>query len=197
MSQYEDGRKWSDQYNPDIKLCLLPYLGDVDEATPEEDMQRNTDMMATVGGRLVRVSCRVRDHKYLKKYGEEFTIRDQCDYSEFVKIQDGWGDFLFYGFAAPPEDGLWVARWSLICLEKFRAYVAQHIQRNAGQLPGRQMWNRTPDENQFRVFKLCDMPEGSVVDQSGVALDSCTRPAWPGGCFSSGLHKQPQPVRTR
>ena len=61
---------------------------------PKEDAERNTDLIVLKLD-AVRIACRVRNHEYITRYGDEFTIRAERPSgvkTELAKIIDGWGD---------------------------------------------------------------------------------------------------------
>lgn len=166
LSVYQADAAFSRRFAPQIKRILGEHL--IIEAPPEEDAHHNTDLMVL---RLdaVRIACRVRRHRYLRLFGDEITIR--CDRpsgtkTEFEKIvRDGWGDFLFYGFASQCETG--ICRWVLGDLQVFRAYVQQQI-RVTGRLPGKRRVNT--DGTEFLAYPIRTLPDGFVVAYSpGVA----------------------------
>ena len=67
------------------------------------------------------IACRVRSDEYLARYPWDITIRSKLDSgvkTEFNKIVEGWGDWLFYGHAA--RDASTVEYWMLIDLAVWR-----------------------------------------------------------------------------
>ena len=69
---WQDDKRWSDRFLPEIKQILGLYL--IDEPPIEEDMQRNTDL-TVLRLNAVRVACRIRKYEYFLNYGDEITIR--------------------------------------------------------------------------------------------------------------------------
>jgi hypothetical protein len=125
VSSWKDDKRWSDRFLPEIKRILGEHL--IAEPPIEEDAERNTDLIVL---RLdaVRVACRVRRHNYLQHYGHQFTIRSarpQGNKTELTKIIEGWGDYMFYGFADPDEESL--CCWFLGDLKAFRLYFNQQL----------------------------------------------------------------------
>jgi hypothetical protein len=67
-----EDKRWSDRFLPEIMGILGKHL--ISEPPVEEDAERNTDLMV-LRLEAIRIGCRIRKHKYLDKYGDEFTIR--------------------------------------------------------------------------------------------------------------------------
>ena len=159
MTDWQQNKQWSDRFLPEIKRILGEHL--IAEPPVEEDMEHNSDLM-TLRLDTVRVSCRVRKFEYLAPFGDEFTIR--AGYAngaktELTKIIEGWGDYLFYGFADEHEERL--AQWILGDLRCFRIYHSRHLVQNGGALPGR-LHQNTDNVTSFRVFKYNEIP-GFIV----------------------------------
>jgi len=117
---YESDRGWSDRFIPQIKPILGMYL--IGEATESQDALENTDLIVLTLDR-VRIGCRVRRHGYYEEYKNEFTIRanrPSGNKSELGKIVEGWGDYLFYGFA--DDEGSRLLAWRLLDLSVFRLW---------------------------------------------------------------------------
>ena len=128
MADWKDDKRWSDRFLPEIKRILGEHL--IAEPPIEEDAERNTDLVVL---RLdaVRIACRVRKHKYLESYGDEFTIRagrPSGQKTELTKIIEGWGDYFFYGFSDDQERCL--AKWILGDLKAFRVYFNRMLFQN-------------------------------------------------------------------
>ena len=125
MNDWKTDKNWSDRFIPEIKSIIGSHL--ICEPPIEEDQQRNTDLMVLKMD-SVRIGCRIRKHKYLATYGNEFTIRmsrPSGAKTELAKIIEGWGDYLFYGFADTEEASL--ALWRLIDLKAFRLWFMRML----------------------------------------------------------------------
>ena len=160
---WEADKRAADRYMPAVKRILGEYL--ITEAAQEEDRERNTDLIVlTLAG--VRVAVRIRTHDYLRRYPGEFTIREarpNGNQTELAKVVSGWGDFMFYGFAAEQGDGL--AQWVLLDLKVFRLWWSQRLAKGAaGWLPGIRCKNKD-DSSDFRAFRLADLPPALVLAQ--------------------------------
>ncbi|MDR1574143.1 MAG: hypothetical protein LBS24_07525, partial [Clostridiales Family XIII bacterium] len=134
MTDWREDKRWSDKFLPQIKRILGECL--ITEPPIEEDIERNTDLIVL---RLdsVRIACRVRKHKYLARYGNEFTVRagrPSGAKTELTKIIEGFGDYFFYGFADENETEL--AKWLIGDLRAFRIYFQRETVRMKGILPG-------------------------------------------------------------
>lgn len=100
------------------------------------------------------VACRVRRNEYLERYKNEFTIRSKLESgteTELSKIVNGFGDYMFYGFASKVHGKL--AEWYLINLDSFRAAM---IRRNSlNIIKGKKSNN---DGTYFCWFKIDSFP---------------------------------------
>ena len=101
-SDVHAGMKWTARFNDDIKRIIAPLI--IVDATPEEDMERNTDMMVLSAGNI-RIMCRVRKWPQRDRFVRDFTIRSYSNglKTEIHKVLEGWGDYLFYGLADKTE----------------------------------------------------------------------------------------------
>ena len=118
---WQEDKRWSDGLLPQVKRILGEYL--IGEAAYEEDRDHNTDLIVLCI-EPVRIACRIRRHGYLRRYPDQFTVRSgrpSGAKSELAKIMDGWGDYMFYGFADPEETRL--VSWVLLDLLEFRRWV--------------------------------------------------------------------------
>ena len=114
----------------------------------------------------VRIACRLRRNEYMKGFGDEFTIRfsrPSGAKSEFAKIVEGWGDYLFYGFAgeSPPN----IARWFIGDLKAFRLAVVRYMYANKGEMPGKVVSNRD-ESSDFLSVHLSKLPPDFFVSAS-------------------------------
>jgi len=75
------------------------------DAPSIEDKRRATDLIVRAGS--WRVAVRVRRYNCLR-WQDEFTIRtySRGHRTEVHKLLDGWGDYMFYGFANKHATGL-------------------------------------------------------------------------------------------
>lgn len=162
---YDDDMDWQRQFIPEIKQVCANYL--IGEAPEEEDQQRNTDLVVL---KLdpVRVACRTRRSvgkngvNYLERYPDEFTIRagrPSGVQTELQKVLSGWGDYIFYGFAAADESCL--AAWFLGDLKVFRLWHHQHLL-DHGRAPGASQ-NNPDGSSSFQAYKLTDLPTSFIV----------------------------------
>lgn len=166
--KYSTDRKWSDQFIPDIRRIVGPYL--LIEAPLEVDQQQAADLI-TLKARDLTIACRVRRRysptglDYLNAYGNEFTIRCKRDSgakTELEKIEDGWGDWMFYAIANSNEYKDGIARWSLIDLSSWRAHMIRNSDRiRRGEAPN-------DDGTYFAWFDIWSFPESPplLIDSS-------------------------------
>lgn len=97
----------------------------------------------------------------LGQYPDEFTIRASRPSgakTELPKILEGWGDYIFYGFAT--EDVTELAAWTLGSLNVFRLW--HHRELWAGRRPGVGKANGD-GSSEFRAYSLADLPAEFVV----------------------------------
>lgn len=161
---FEHDFAWQKKFAPQIKRILANHL--IAEAPAEEDNNRATDFMVL---RLdtIRVACRVRRHKDLERcpdYQNQFTIRSwrkSGNKTELAKVISGWGDYLFYGFAAADDSDF--HSWLLGDLRWFRFWRDQCL------LKKQQPWLCEPwnvdRKSRFQVYRIDDLPQEFVVDR--------------------------------
>lgn len=160
MNGWENDKKWSDQFLPEIKAILGVHL--IGEPPLEEDQERNTDLIVLKMD-AVRIGCRIRRSKYLKLYSDEFTIRagrPSGTKTELTKIIEGWGDYFFYAFA---EESTGLAKWLLCDLKVFRLWYNRQLFQ--GDKPGMGKNNNDGSSN-FLAFKIKHLPNNFVVASS-------------------------------
>ena len=160
MDEWRPDKEWSDAFLPEIKHVLGVHL--IGEAPVEDDQQRNTDLIVLKMD-AVRIGCRVRRPKYLDRYADEFTIRagrPSGAKTELTKIVEGWGDYLFYGIAAPDEADL--ACWLLGDLKAFRLWFNRRLAE--GHRPWQCQQNHDGSSD-FLAFKIADLGPDFIVAQ--------------------------------
>ncbi len=148
MNQWTDDKAWSDRFIPEIKQHLSAVL--IKEAPAIEDAERNTDLIVLKLD-SVRVACRIRRHEYLQRYSNEFTIRTgrpSGTKTELAKVFEGWGDYMFYGFANAEQTAL--AAWFIGDLKAFRIWVFRELYKGSG-MPGVEKHN-ADGSSSFFVF---------------------------------------------
>ena len=162
MKRWEEDKKWSDKFLPEIKRHLGEYLiGEPKHI--EEDMNNNTDLIV-LELRAIRIACRVRRDQYREKYGSQFTIRTERQTSnktELTKIIEGWGDYMFYGFGGERN----LTQWFIGDLNAFRLWFNGEIVRRKGGLPGTLHGN--PDgSSDFRAFDKNSIPNFIIAEKA-------------------------------
>lgn len=129
--EFDANFAWQKKYEPCVRYTVGPLL--LKPAPMELDLKEATDMMVFVA-RDMRIACRIRRAKYLKPYGWQFTIRSRMPSghkTELQKLTEGWGDWMFYGFAADDNVPM-LARWFVIDLHHWRAHMIRNTQRKNG-----------------------------------------------------------------
>ena len=167
MSDWQEDKRWSDRFLPEIKRILGEHL--IGEAPVEEDQERNTDLIV-LHMEPLRIGCRVRRNEYLARYGDEFTIRanrPSGQKTELTKIIEGWGDFLLYGIADAANQ--YLAKWTLIELKAFRLWFARHMASHGGEMPGKQLANGD-GSSMFRAFRMADVPANLIYCQNTASV---------------------------
>lgn len=122
MADYSRDRAWSDQYIPHMKQIIGPHL--LVESSFDVDTKRASDLVLMQAASLM-IACRVRRPGYADRYPNQFTLRyarDSGVETEYSKVVNGWGDWMFYGHADKDEAGK-INRWMLINLRHFRAQL--------------------------------------------------------------------------
>lgn len=160
MTAWQTDKARSDIYLPTIKAIVGQII--IGEPPIEEDQERNTDLIV-LRMAAVRIACRVRTHEYLGKYAGDFTIRASRPSgfkTELTKIIEGWGDYIFYGFAEQNGPGL--AKWGIGDLKVFRLWFSRYIASHQGSVPGRLIPNHD-NSSDFRVFQWGDLPHDFII----------------------------------
>jgi hypothetical protein len=162
MNDWENDKRWSDRFIPEIKRHLGQVL--ITESPAEEDAKHNTDLIVLTL-KPWRVACRVREFAYLGQYGNEFTIRasrPNGTKTELTKIIEGWGDYFFYGFSNLEETAL--SQWFIGDLNAFRIWHSRELFRLKGEMPGTLHKNRDYS-SEFRVYRKSAITEFIVAEQ--------------------------------
>lgn len=162
---YLQNRQWSDHYIPEIKSIVGSHL--LVDSPLEVDRQQATDLIV-INAKNLAIACRVRRPGYTDKYPYEFTIRSRTASgatTELQKITNGWGDWMFYGHAAP-EPGIKINHWFLINLTSWRAHM---IRRNCTAIKCGEKSNL--DGTSFAWFDLSSFPpEPPIIVAASIAL---------------------------
>jgi len=133
MTGWEGDKRWSDQFLRQIKghigqalICAAPEV---------DDQEKNTDLIVFKLD-AIRIACRVRRHQY-QSYAGEFTLRagrPSGNKTELIKVIEGWGNYIFYGYANQEETE--VEKWFIGDLSRFRHWHTRELIRGKGRLPG-------------------------------------------------------------
>lgn len=149
---------WQRKLIPEVKRVLANYL--IAEAPFEEDARHNTDLIVLKLD-TIRVACRLRRYEYAARYGDQFTIREGRPSgvkTELSKVLEGWGDYIFYGFASKDMSSL--AGWLLGDLSVFRLWHHQMLW--SGRRPGDRRAN--PDgSSSFVAYRVSNLPPTFVL----------------------------------
>lgn len=157
---WQADKRWSDRFLPEIKAIIGYHL--IVEPPTTEDAEHNTDLIV-LGFDSVRVACRIRKNEYMRRYGDEFTIRagrPSGMKTELTKIVEGWGDYIFYGFCDENEERL--ASWFIGDLKRFRLHYMRQLARGN---TGWKSKENHDNSSSFVAFKR-DCIDGFVIASS-------------------------------
>lgn len=166
IRSYKEDRLWSDAHMPFVKKIIGPFL--LQESTLEEDRRFAKDLgMPVLRGRDVSIGVRIRRETFHEKYADEFTVRSWRPKTgrktELHKIvTEGWGHFLFYGFAKSER----IYPWKVIDLVKLRASLARPPYWPGfveGRIAGEKL---NPDGTKFVWFKHDLLPINPIIASS-------------------------------
>jgi hypothetical protein len=157
---------WQRRYIPAWKRVLGEVL--FAEASFEEDTQHNTDLLV-LRLEAVRVAIRTRTFRELQGFHDredQFTIRaarPRGTDTEFVKIMEGFGDVLGYGFASEAYDGT-LCSWVVGNLKVFRQWFYRQLYQGPKptELPGRLQSNHDGSSD-FVGYYIDALPAGFVL----------------------------------
>ena len=155
-NDWQTDKEITDKYLPQIKQIIGETF--LDAGGGKEEQQENTDLILRMD--TLRVACRVRDYKYLERYGGEFTIRSKRQGgidTELKKCVNGsYGNAIFYAFA--DENRQHLIHWTIGDLKVFRDwFIRELIKLNKGEIPGQEFSN-ADGSSKFRVYKWGQIP---------------------------------------
>jgi len=164
LNDFQFGQRFTQHVIEIISDALRVPTDCIRVASDEDDMRRNTDIFAFVDlprGKVMRVAVRVRHHRYIRRYADEFTIRlarPSLAPTEMQKMLARWGDIIVYGFeSAPDSDRLWP--WFVGNTEILREYIGAH-----GYFDRR---DNADGSSQLAGFRLDDMPLAFLITSGG------------------------------
>jgi len=165
MKSFNRDFAWQAKMLPQVKAILgMTFICD---APFEEDVKRNTDLMVLTMEPL-RFACRLRNHGYYERYRFDITIRNSRPsgaQTELEKLLNGYGDYMFYGFAN--DDRTKLVSYTIGDLKVFREWYKDKLK--SGVQPGQKKCN--PDgSSDFLAFNLIkELPAEFIVcnEQSG------------------------------
>jgi len=159
MKSWESDKKWSDKFLTEMKAIIgINFIGEI----KAEDQKRNTDLIVLKMG-AIRFACRIRryDQNY-HRYKDEFTIRATRPSgikTEFHKIMEGWGDYIFYAFSNEKETGL--KSWFIGDLKVFRRWHEQNKSSNQWIVK----FNRDKSSS-FNIYNINNLPPEFIIAKS-------------------------------
>lgn len=182
MTNYATQRAWSDRYIPEIKRIIGPLL--LVEAPEKKDQREATDLIVFTA-RNLDIACRVRSAKYYCEYPHDFTIRKASiggGKTEWDKIREGFGDWLFYAFAADDSDpSKGFAAWYVINLDVLRAemisFSVWSLSRQAGIMPFVSQDRSNGDKSGLRSYDLRTFLRRDIVIASSTEIPWIERQA--------------------
>lgn len=151
---YAHDRAWSDQFIPTIKSIVGPLL--LVESPREIDIKQAADLVI-LSARDMTIAARVRRVGFADRYPYQFTLRSARTNglsTELRKIQEGWGDWLFYGHAghSPPD----IERWMVVDLHALRFHFINRDRSWWRSAQGERQ--NTDNETAFRWFDIRFFP---------------------------------------
>jgi hypothetical protein len=174
---YAGDRAWAERFMPEVRAIVGPRLLVPSEL--EQDRAEATDLIV-LRARDMRIGVRMRRTAYLNQYPFDFTIRRQRDNgarTEMDKIIDGWGDWLFYGVAAPDDT---IGRWWLVDLNSWRSQMI----RSQGRA-GKPVTKKNGDgRTRFTAFNLECFKPGILIAGSHEVMHQ----GWPKGVTTHAPH---------
>jgi hypothetical protein len=123
---WQSDKAWSDKFIPMICKIVGPHL--LVPAPFQRDANEASDLIVLIA-RDLTLACRVRRHGF-SRYFNQFTIRSgraSGTKTEFDKIAEGWGDWMFYGHANEVENGF--DCWNLLDLRAWRCHLIRKATR--------------------------------------------------------------------
>lgn len=125
MSSYQKQRAWAEQFMPQVKRIVGPLL--LEPANFELDTSEATDLIV-MRARDMRIGVRVRQ-KWVGEHEQfkwQFTMRSKNGKgkTELQKVTEGFGDWLFYGFAN--EDTGEIFLWYVVDLDAWRTQMIRN-----------------------------------------------------------------------
>ena len=160
-SGWRQSKAWSDRFLPELRaMCGLLFIAE--PADVAEDQRHATDLIV-LNVDKIRIGARVRQHRYLAPYPNDFTIRRNRPSgkdSELGKILAGWGDYLFYAFAC--EHDCVLTSWRVVDLKVFRQwFFTEQFRLPERSLPGKHYKN-ADGSSTFQVFNVKKLPSEMI-----------------------------------
>jgi len=121
---FRENFEWQFRFLEPISKILGPRL--LQPAAIEIDMKEATDMLLLLA-RDMKIACRVRRPGFMH-FRWQFTIRSSLPSgakTELQKIDEGFGDWMFYGHAAQSDEPI-LTHWHIIDLHAFRAHLIRN-----------------------------------------------------------------------
>jgi hypothetical protein len=149
---YSDDREWSDRFIPAIRQIVGPHL--LLPAPMELDRKEATDLIVFTA-RDMRIAARVRRPVWRQHHEREFTMRSRVKSgadTELHKIIEGWGDWMFYGFAKTEEPPS-IFPWFIVDLNAFRRHYSERSENGL-----RFESKSTQDSKEFLAFDIDSFP---------------------------------------
>lgn len=160
---YADDRAWSDAYLPTVRAIVGPHL--LVPAPIERDIKEASDLIV-LRARDMTIAVRLRRPGYADQYPNQFTIRAHRSSgakTELAKINEGWGDWFFYGHTSATD----IVSWLLIDLHWLRAAFIR--QASILHFPDNRVSGikHNGDGTQFFWFDASRLPSNVIIASSG------------------------------
>jgi len=154
MMNYKKDREHSDLYLSEIIKILEPLKKKISIEISSDEIDQNE--AADLVFPEKRIACRIRSSKFIERYLDEFTIRASRisgATTEFEKINDGYADWMFYGFIGEGPR-IYFKHWKVIDLDAFR----YHQNNNLHLIDWKKIFNEDQSTG-FHAYKISSFPD--------------------------------------
>lgn len=144
---FAENFQWSQRFLPAVRGIVGPFL--LHQASWTQDVKEASDLVVFECG-AHRIAVRVRSYGWADRAPHEFTVRSRSQYgskTELHKIEEGMGDWLFYGHAHQAKTEF--VRWMIVNLASFRAHL---IRQHQHRIVPREFQNL--DGSRFHVYDV-------------------------------------------
>jgi hypothetical protein len=172
MQSWKKDHAWAQQFVPHISQILGEAF--VTEASLEQDMHENTDLLFQVKGESIAV--RMRNVKEWAPFNRrnEWTIRTSRPSgmtTEVEKLLYGWGDYYFYGWGDDRDKR--VKAYTILYLKPVRPWLWRNVSRLM-QCQGQAQRNKDGSSS-FLAINLDELPTTAIYRRKTELNDEQSR----------------------